>query len=90
MRFENSAPEGRRIEPGDLDDFRRASQAAHDANRSRRNAAELSEETDNCIVGLAIYRGRSHVKFPGSAQLPHEFGLARPCADLKRESGFHW
>ena len=89
MRFENSALKRFGIEPHDLDDFRRAGEAAYDANRSRRDAGQLSEKPGNCSIGLAIHRGRGHVKFPGLTQLPREFCLACPSANLKRESGFH-
>ena len=89
MRFENSAPQRFGIKPRDLDDFRRAGEPAHDANGSRWNVGNVSEETNNRGVSFAIHRRRGHVKFPDVTQLPGELCLARPRTNLKRESGFH-
>ena len=89
MRFENSAPEMLRIDPVDLDDFRRSGEAADYAHGACGDAGQFGKEADNRLVRFASHRRRGNMQLPGVRVHTGEFGLASAGTHLKRESGFH-
>lgn len=79
-----------RIDPFQLDDLRRACEAADDSHRRGGNIRKFSEEPDDCLVRFAIHRRRGDMQLPGVSVWAGEFRPVGAGADLKRESGFHY